>query len=917
VAWINSACGTFFTEVRRLVDDRGIEFTVKYVKTCRNCITRALSGEPVQEVDGIKLDKNGIPSAFSEIYYASLGSKDRIRVLMSLLVSLRSITLPPKLVTDTITDPWEGIDNISDHELRRALYNLKVYKTLKIFSKNKVSTDIQQFHVSTKKGTKGPAMIGAMKELTLLTPQLIDDIILLGGRRLGSYIRSQLSAKSFFDLLLGPWMRVFNVKANKDSTSLRRISYFSDKEGKTRVVAILDYWSQTSLRPLHKMLNNILRTIPRDCTFNQGAFTEFVHEDNGPNLFHSLDLTAATDRMPIALQKRVIAQIIGTEKSEAWSRILVDYPFQVTTLDENSKRVTREVKYNTGQPMGAYSSWPAMALTHHVLVQVSALRCGYIGYFDKYFLLGDDLVIARNDVAKAYLDLIASLGMPYSPEKTHTGKTVFEFAKRWFQDGQEITGYPIGGVLTTYNRYSLFASFMKQNELKGWCLPNECHSSLIRSIFSIMKEGHYIINKVESHIKLYMVFISLLEYKIDPNRDQVYEDIFLYLSQIADPSPLLATFKSRKEAFFWLLLAARRKLMISDRIQLREAFDENRLRMEGFLSGFRRTRYGGLRRPTIKHEDTMRSVLMGQPITQLLEHKLIDLELMIKNKAILDPKLLLPASMLIDGLGKYKIGKEIFSMQTSMSVTLAESAIVKAMIAACKEGVKPDPSIAKIIEISRSRDPHVEYMMSGIPILALAPFVAKFSKWIAPNIYKAIYSPGGIRALLIHRLKGAIGVTVFTGLLTWGVGVSATVSCILAIHSALSALFILNDVVPGVSEPISSVIGKYLFRLTELLLVAYSLSIWTNFEAFSIACEVIQSSYQLGVTSLGGTILDFITLCNNCLYKTATGVVEADYVELLRKVPSDWKGIKELVSETHSIGLGAFIFYLLLKYLFG
>jgi len=917
VAWIKSACSTFFTEVRRLADDRGIAFTIKYVKTCRNCITRALSGEPVAQVDGIKLDESGIPSAFASIYYESIGSKARTRVLMSLLVSLRSITLAPEPNITTITDPFTGTDNITDAELRKALYNLKVFKTMKTFERNKVTTDIQQFHVSTKKGTKGPAMVGAMKELTLLTPELIDDIILLGGRRLGSYLRRQLSASSFYSLLLGPWMRVFKVKADKSSTNLRKISYFSDKEGKTRVIAILDYWSQTALRPLHKMLNSILKTIPRDCTFNQGNFTEFVHENMGPNSFHSLDLTAATDRMPIALQQRVLSWIIGEAKSEAWKRILVGLPFSITLRDENHRFVTKEISYNTGQPMGAYSSWPAMALTHHVLVQVSAIRCGYLGYFDKYFLLGDDLVICRDDVAKAYLDLISTLGMPYSPEKTHTGKTVFEFAKRWFQDGEEITGYPIGGLLTTYNRYALFASFMKQNELKGWCLPNECHSSLIRSIFSIMKEGHYIINKVESHIKLYMVFISLLEYKIDPNRDQVYEDIFRYLSAIADPSPLLATFKSRKEAFFWLLLAARRKLMITDRNTLRETFDENRLRIDGFLREFRITRYGGLRRPTIKHEDTMRSVLMAQPISQLLEHKLIDLELMIKNKAILDPKLLLPASMLIDGLGKYKIGKEIFSMQTSMSVTLAESAIVKAMIKACKEGVKPDPSIAKIIELSRSRDPHVEYMMSGIPILALAPFVAKFSKWIAPNLYRAVYSPGGIRALLTYRLKGAIGVTVFSGLLTWGVGVSATVSCILAIHSALTALFVLNDVVPGVSEPISSWIGKYLFRLTELLLVAYSLSIWTNLEAFSIACEVIQSSYQLGVTSLGGTILDFITLCNNCLYKTAIGVVEADYVELLRKVPSDWKGIKELVSETHSIGLGAFIFYLLLKYLFG
>jgi hypothetical protein len=34
-------------------------------------------------------------------------------------------------------------------------------------------------------------------------------------------------------------------------TTIRRLSLIKSFEGKTRIIAILDYWSQTVLKPLH------------------------------------------------------------------------------------------------------------------------------------------------------------------------------------------------------------------------------------------------------------------------------------------------------------------------------------------------------------------------------------------------------------------------------------------------------------------------------------------------------------------------------------------------------------------------------------------------------------------------------------------------------------------------------------------
>jgi len=95
--------------------------------------------------------------------------------------------------------------------------------------------------------------------------------------------------KSILDLLFGVKLKFKPI--------IRLISIIPDKEGKSRVVAIGDYWSQTSLYEFHKYIFSCLRRISQDCTFNQGSFRQFLEKHDGP--FHSADLSAATDRFPI------------------------------------------------------------------------------------------------------------------------------------------------------------------------------------------------------------------------------------------------------------------------------------------------------------------------------------------------------------------------------------------------------------------------------------------------------------------------------------------------------------------------------------------------------------------------------------------------------------------------------------------
>lgn len=89
----------------------------------------------------------------------------------------------------------------------------------------------------------------------------------MGGEGIKEFIKS--SSVQFPDL--------FGKEADSSNNIfVRKLSYFSDKEGKTRIIGILDYFSQTVLKKLHQYLFRILSRIPQDCTFEQSAFLKGV-----------------------------------------------------------------------------------------------------------------------------------------------------------------------------------------------------------------------------------------------------------------------------------------------------------------------------------------------------------------------------------------------------------------------------------------------------------------------------------------------------------------------------------------------------------------------------------------------------------------------------------------------------------------
>nr|UJQ92439.1 MAG: putative RNA-dependent RNA polymerase [Mitoviridae sp.] len=649
----------FFKDVFRLVDKMGLEWTVKYVKSTRLAVTRYLSGHPLHSIEGVAL-KDGFPLWISN-WKDALQDKDELRILMTLLVALRGFTFKPKLDTSTITEPFSGKDTISESELKAAMYALKVTRKDVRFSFP---------HMSTKRGPAGQALLTSISEVNLLPRQLLDDIILIGGSKLAKLLEGLTDRLD----ILG-WSSVADIWAKEfppKTRSLRRLSYFSDKEGKTRVIGILDYWTQTALKPLHNSLNGILKGIKTDCTFNQNRFLE-VLPSSGP--YYSLDLHAATDRMPISVQERVISFVVGADRAKAWSRLLTSMEFSIADQPGVS------VKYQAGQPMGAYSSWPAMALTHHALVRISARRAGKTVFFERYVILGDDLVIADSRVAEEYKKLCGELDMPISEAKTHVSEDTYEFAKRWVYKGTEVTGFALSGLLSVWKRYPLLHNFLETQSHHGWCLPVEGHPGLIAAIYKVFRGPRFIAEHMERVVSLYMVFDSVSKEIKAGSYDQVR--VFATLKERFSLDVLSAVPHLEPcEILKWIFTVAKKRLIERDVYQFQS--DAYKVNDRLYKIAFKQIP-GSADQAT---QDFMRETIpvmvnWDNPLVLCL-NRLID-ESLILLMHVLDETADKSEFYQKAGLSKYFISKGVFTMRASHSITLADSAVNKFFISAAAD----------------------------------------------------------------------------------------------------------------------------------------------------------------------------------------------------------------------------------------
>jgi hypothetical protein len=102
-------------------------------------------------------------------------------------------------------------------------------------------------------------------------------------------------------------------------------------------------------------------------------------------------------------------------------------------------------------------------------------------------VLGDDVVINNNRVARLYQKYLAKLGVDCSEAKTHISNNRYEFAKRWIKprDKVEVTGIPLRGIIDNFkNPFIVLALLNDYFNQKG--NPYLCPHGLVWSLCELI-----------------------------------------------------------------------------------------------------------------------------------------------------------------------------------------------------------------------------------------------------------------------------------------------------------------------------------------------------------------------------------------------------------------------------------------------
>jgi hypothetical protein len=391
------------------------------------------------------------------------GSIIERRMVLSLLRTYESIELSVVPNLETVTFPGSGAEGFASFQssfgefLDKSLYMKNLRRTFSREVNQQTKIYGIPFHFSTKKGVAGPTCATAGLQSLAINDEMAEDL-----KEFNSYFRK------------GDWKGI--LKENQDyfreghkdlyqssrsslnTQHLGRISFIPDKGGKTRLVAIGNYWIQDCLRGLHKVIYRVLRSIATDGTYAQSEQFERVREASSIGPVWSFDLTAATDRFPKVIQSEILKSL-HNRVGELWDKILdsIDFYYEGQLY-----------KYAVGQPMGLYTSWAVFALSHHVVIQYCAWYEMEKFPFTQYAVLGDDVAIWSPKVAKRYSKILSLLDVKISESKSFTpdnlsGPCVAEFAKRISDRGVEISALSpnqVRGAYSSYWNWTQFASWL-------------------------------------------------------------------------------------------------------------------------------------------------------------------------------------------------------------------------------------------------------------------------------------------------------------------------------------------------------------------------------------------------------------------------------------------------------------------------
>lgn len=485
--WYRVVCSFSFF-LFKLYKCSGSPGVVKYTKACQVLLMQSIGKHRIEDSSAlgvrVKRSRRGLPTIIPALHRRAImkGDQGTIRAWMTLFGIYRILSFPGVLKLSTITDPASSILGPEEDQVRSFIpvFWLEVFKKCSLDRFKKILYQPIKFfpiptsgpltaQMSKKHGLGEEDKSYISSSWSSISASAIALYELWEVRRPMMEYALKMGYTSFWQRLSGliPYIPKYDYPSKFE---VGKLGLKEEPAGKIRVFAMVDPWTQWLLWPLHKAIQYVLRSIPQDGTFDQQApvarLIKLVdsHKWRVPK-FYSLDLSAATDRLPLSLQKFLMSGVMPA--AGAWGALLTSRLYH---LNAGKYGFNGSVKYAVGQPMGALSSWVSLAITHHFIVQycywVVTRREGKTWHwFEYYAILGDDIVIADPKVAREYLRIMALLGVQLGLAKSLLArKSVCEFAKKLWVDGKDCSMVSLRDVVVSKLSTASASEFMLKHK---------------------------------------------------------------------------------------------------------------------------------------------------------------------------------------------------------------------------------------------------------------------------------------------------------------------------------------------------------------------------------------------------------------------------------------------------------------------
>jgi hypothetical protein len=394
---------------------RGKQDAVRFCKELNTVCERYALRQDITPIPWTKSDNDGFPVILGRPFREFLRSQDPRKVVFALSVmrSCEALRLPISKDISTVTEPCN-----SDADLIADIIDFTPQWVSRL---QRVSLRSMKYHFTVKNGPNGHALHASDSDISAVMndPELFEAI---------QTVQEQLKDVSPMET---------SVPAREHSIH-SKLTQFPEKSGKTRTIAVVDYYSQRCLKPLHDSIMKLLSSLVSDGTYSHQNVGKFAQQKTKEKSFiYCADLTAFTDRFPAEIQRVLLFELLKNDVlSQALWTLLAKRTFVVAWSKET-------VTYQCGQPMGAYASWPLCSLAHHLLVEYAGHLVGKPAKY-QYKLIGDDVIITEPEIAQKYEQLIKALGVSINYSKTVTSSAQADYsgaevAKQLYLNGTCLT----------------------------------------------------------------------------------------------------------------------------------------------------------------------------------------------------------------------------------------------------------------------------------------------------------------------------------------------------------------------------------------------------------------------------------------------------------------------------------------------